>query len=1218
MAVVKECLENNIKWQKEYGPKTIVLTAIGSFLENYTLVNDDESYTSSVFQDFVGICDLMVGKKNVFIDGKQLLMAGFGLAQLDKYVRKLQEHDYTIVIYKQDVNGKNTTRSLSEIISPGTFFGQETLALSNNIMCIWLHSNGRQMGSNSACGRRGGGTSNGEGSNSACGRRRGGTSNGEGSNSACGRRGEGTSNGEGSTSKYFTGGKAPRPPTASGIVAIGVATIDIFTGKTSLFQFSVDYNHNPLTYDELERYVSVYKPSECLFVNSGSNSGSNSACGRQAQQMGSAPSAIATPPATASGIANDIISYIGLDTCRKIHKVDLTQQVQAQTTVVKCALNAEKQNYQKEVLTRFYPTMTDTTLMESFSTHSIATQSFCFLLDFVYQHSPNLVRKLSLPIYENYTDKLVLANHSLRQLNIIDDDRHTGKLRSVSSLLNNCVTSMGKRVFMYNLNNPTTNIEVLNDSYDITEHLLKVNTWQTIRKELSTIKDIEKLGRKLIMGKIVPKDFALLAYDLHVIADLFNKLKDDTVLNQYINKYHNNSSTIREQCNEIIADLERTFLLDRIMQVNDEIDELVFIKKGISSKVDALSADSIDSRDKLEAIRAYFSDIVKSKEKATKEKETEYIKIHSPAKSNSVLMGTSRRVTLLKSELKKKTVPSVEVRFTTKKMTFDLYIEDLTYDTVGTNVTVSSPQIIEITNSVYNSKDKLVDELLLFFGNYVNEFSLKFETHLEEIKNYISLLDLLQCKCYIAHTYNYCKPAIPSAIPSAIPLAVGKTGRDAPSGIADGIAPLPPTTSGIAPLPPTTSGIAPLPPTTSGIAPFINFTGIRHPLIEHIQTNELYVTNDLHIGSSISISTFKSAGGIAPSPPTASGIAGIRHPLIEHIQTNELYVTNDLYIGGDVPMALSSLSHKNSQGGNAPLPPTASGIADGIASGILLFGTNAVGKTSFIKSVGIALIMAQAGLYVPCTTFNYKPYSYIFTRILGNDNLFKGLSTFAAEMSELRTILLQANENSLVLGDELCSGTESDSALSIFTAGLEHLHENKSTFLFATHFHEIVKYDEIKALDRLQMKHMAVKYDIEHGVLVYDRKLQDGPGDCMYGLEVCKSLSLPDAFLQRAHDIRMKYNKTKQNMLSLDSSHFNAKKIVGNCEFCKDEKASEVHHLQHQKFAKDSNNYIGSFHKNHPANLLNICESCHKKIHSTNNQHMVKKTSEGTYVLIRM
>ena len=111
----------------------------------------------------------------------------------------------------------------------------------------------------------------------------------------------------------------------------------------------------------------------------------------------------------------------------------------------------------------------------------------------------------------------------------------------------------------------------------------------------------------------------------------------------------------------------------------------------------------------------------------------------------------------------------------------------------------------------------------------------------------------------------------------------------------------------------------------------------------------------------------------------------LRHCLIEHLQSNELYVTNDVKLG------------------------------DGEVDGILLYGTNAVGKTSLIRALGISLIMAQSGLYVPCSEYTYKPYNYIFSRILGNDNIFKGLSSFAVEMSELRTILRLADKNSLIL-----------------------------------------------------------------------------------------------------------------------------------------------------------------------------------------------------------
>ena len=121
-------------------------------------------------------------------------------------------------------------------------------------------------------------------------------------------------------------------------------------------------------------------------------------------------------------------------------------------------------------------------------------------------------------------------------------------------------------------------------------------------------------------------------------------------------------------------------------------------------------------------------------------------------------------------------------------------------------------------------------------------------------------------------------------------------------------------------------------------------------------------------------------------------------------------------------------------------------------------------------------------------------------------------------MSELNVILQNCDENSLILGDELCSGTEMDSAKAIFVSGLETIHKNNSTFMFATHLHEIAKYQEICKLDKLTLKHMTVTYDREKDELVYDRILKDGPGESMYGLEVCKSLNMPKDFLENAYN----------------------------------------------------------------------------------------------------
>jgi DNA mismatch repair protein MutS len=303
----------------------------------------------------------------------------------------------------------------------------------------------------------------------------------------------------------------------------------------------------------------------------------------------------------------------------------------------------------------------------------------------------------------------------------------------------------------------------------------------------------------------------------------------------------------------------------------------------------------------------------------------------------------------------------------------------------------------------------------------------------------------------------------------------------------------------------------------------------------------------------------------------------MRHALIEHLELRESYVPNDVELGCE-------------------------------CQGVLLFGTNAVGKTSYIKSIGICIVMAQAGMYVPCETFEYCPYEYLFTRIIGNDNLFKGLSTFAVEMSELRVILQKCNPNSLILGDELCSGTEMDSALSIFVSGLVDMYEKKSSFIFATHFHTLQTFEEIHQMPRLRMKHLTVQYNYEHKTLVYGRILCDGPGESTYGLEVCKSLALPDSFLKRAYDIRNRQSDTGSILLYKESS-YNREKIRSVCEFCKKKKGTEIHHLEYQKDTE-----LPSVH--HVSNLSSICEQCHQHIHALGLVYERRKTMDGEYVFL--
>lgn len=457
---------------------------------------------------------------------------------------------------------------------------------------------------------------------------------------------------------------------------------------------------------------------------------------------------------------------------------------------------------------------------------------------------------------------------------------------------------------------------------------------------------------------------------------------------------------------------------------------------------------------KWKAIQQYLNECISKMEKSKTTMDS--IKIHETEKNNFSLIATKRRCQILKQYLSTIGSNTVLLEYTIHGLPiqFQFLTSNILFETQTTsNDSINSPQIKELCKNISTIKITMKEMITTVYLNLIKELN-RFSNEFDLINKYICAIDIVYAKATIARKYNYCKPTISSFSLSSV----------------------------------------------------VKVKSLRHCLIEHIQQNELYVSNDILLG----------------------------------FQEEER-------------------EKRDSVGGCGGV-----GQSNGLGNGTLLYGTNAVGKTSFIRSIGIAVIMAQAGLYVPAASFEFYPYKYIFTRILGNDNIFKNLSTFAVEMSELRTILRLADKNSLVLGDELGSGTESISPVSIFVAGVKTLNETGCSFIFATHLHEIIDYEEIQCC---HLKHMSVIFDREKNLLVYDRKLKDGPGDNMYGLEVCRSLNLPETFLELAHNIRIKYNPQYASILDRKQSHYNANKIIGQCEMCNEKIGTEVHHLQHQKEA---------------------------------------------------
>tara|TARA_E500000178_G_scaffold347556_2_gene401075 strand:- start:736 stop:3813 length:3078 start_codon:yes stop_codon:yes gene_type:complete len=303
----------------------------------------------------------------------------------------------------------------------------------------------------------------------------------------------------------------------------------------------------------------------------------------------------------------------------------------------------------------------------------------------------------------------------------------------------------------------------------------------------------------------------------------------------------------------------------------------------------------------------------------------------------------------------------------------------------------------------------------------------------------------------------------------------------------------------------------------------------------------------------------------------------VRHPIVEKIQKEIEYIPNDIELS---------------------------------ENGMLLYGTNACGKSTLMKSIGLTLIMAQAGFFVPCSSLKYSPYTQIFTRILNNDNIFKRQSSFAVEMGELRGILKRSNNKSLVLGDEVCSGTETTSALSIVSAALKKLSDIKCSFIFTSHLHQLMDIKLVRDIESLQVFHLKIEYNPETEVLIYQRKLEKGSGPAIYGLEVCKSLDLGDDFISLARNVQMEISDINSTLLNEKSSNYNNELVMDKCQICKN-KSEHTHHIKEQCTA-DKNGIIDNHHKNINHNLVQLCESCHHKVHNENLRiYGYHQTNEG-------
>jgi len=231
-------------------------------------------------------------------------------------------------------------------------------------------------------------------------------------------------------------------------------------------------------------------------------------------------------------------------------------------------------------------------------------------------------------------------------------------------------------------------------------------------------------------------------------------------------------------------------------------------------------------------------------------------------------------------------------------------------------------------------------------------------------------------------------------------------------------------------------------------------------------------------------------------------LTAARHPVVERTMPREAFIPNDVRL-------------------------------DATRQVMILTGPNMAGKSTILRQVGLAVLMAQAGSFVPARAATIGVVDRLFTRVGASDDLSRGQSTFMVEMSETAAILHGATRRSLVLLDEIGRGTSTYDGVAIAWAVAEHLHEQVGCkTIFATHYHELTQLAD--RFPRVVNFNVAV---LESGDdVIFLHRLRPGGTDRSYGIHVGRLAGLPAAVVARATDILRLLERGRRVVAPVDAA----------------------------------------------------------------------------------
>lgn len=714
-----------------------------------------------------------------------------------------------------------------------------------------------------------------------------------------------------------------------------------------------------------------------------------------------------------------------------------------------------------------------------------ATVSLLMAIEFSREHDPEIVANLPKPKVYQPDEYLEVSHQTLETLDVISNRRNQ---KSLWDILNKCSTALGRRELRDRLIKPITNPSELETRYCQISAMLP--HYPEFELKLKDIYDLERLYRRMNLGSLRPSEIGLVLESQAKTVEMWNMVVENPELSEFICLVSDTTDDMIAGLSQFKREIETTFIVEELVSYHQltEIETSIF-QPSVEPEIDSLEQERGTLINLLDEFRHSLC-LLSCSEKDQKSipgegvgSATQRIQQIVDVKVRSRIDGY---VKLVNNEREGYSFKTTKARYREYQRQIQLNPSGLTdalrslefreraseYSIRGQCLTSMSNRLTLVVDRLRRAtREAFVNKIKQWYHSYVDVFN--------HNAKWVGAIDVVKSIAKTSRKYGYVRPVLLEG--------------DGPGKI--------------------------------------EATAVRHPIVEQVYQDILFVPND--IGQT--------------DPPEESD-----------------------------------------------------------PGGVVITGLNGVGKSIYIKSVALSVIMAQAGFFVAASSFSYRPYRSLLTRIGNADNLYKGQSTFYSEMLELDYIIRTSDHRTLVIADELCSGSEYHSAQAILAETIKELVKLKSTFYLTTHFHQCLELPAIQSLrdtNQLLFYHFSVDFSPSDGTLVYHRKLIPGIGEKLYGVEVAKFLLDKKSFVDQCFTTRQQLlqGASSESESELVVSRYNSKLVGVHCEICQKTKSYpgelHTHHIQEQHTA-NSDGLIGHIHKNNKSNLVILCSRHHRMVHN--------------------